>query len=59
MTLYQNSAKAHRSKTIPPLQGLKKNVRSIQGAAPLATHYASSGLKPPDKFRREADKFEP
>jgi len=37
--------------------GLVKIVRSIQGAAPLATYYAPSGLKPPDKFRREADKF--
>ncbi|HPW26715.1 MAG TPA: hypothetical protein PLY31_06250, partial [Tenuifilaceae bacterium] len=31
-------------KTIPPLQGLYKIVRSIQGAAPLATYYAPSGL---------------
>jgi len=39
--------------------GLVKIVRSIQGAAPLATYYAPSGLKPPDKFHRKADKFEP
>ena len=32
------------------LSGLVKIVRSIQGAAPLATYYAPSGLKPPDKF---------
>jgi len=37
--------------------GLVKIVRSIQGAVPLATYYAPLGLKPPDKFRREADKF--
>ncbi|HPW27291.1 MAG TPA: hypothetical protein PLY31_09170, partial [Tenuifilaceae bacterium] len=30
---------------------VKKIVRTIQGAAPLATYYAPSGLKPPDKFR--------
>mgnify|MGYP007124193104 CR=1 FL=1 len=37
--------------------GLVKIVRSIQGAVPLATYYAPLGLKPPDKFRRWADKF--
>jgi len=30
--------------------GLVKIVRSIQGAAPLATYYAPSGLKTSDKF---------
>jgi len=32
--------------------GLVKIVRSIQEAAPFATYFAPSGLKPPDKYRR-------
>jgi len=34
-----------------------KIIRPIQGAAPLATYSAPSGLKPPDKFRQVTDKF--
>ena len=38
--------------------GLVEIVRSIQGAALLATYFAPSGLKPPDKFRRQSSKFQ-
>jgi len=44
-------------KIISPLQGLKKMFAPYKGLRPLAIYYAPSGLKPPDKFHREADKF--
>jgi len=57
MTLCQNSTLVSSFQTYSAPSGLVKIVRSIQGAAPLATYSAPSGLKPPDKFRRWADKF--
>ena len=59
MTLYQNSAPGSSFQNYTAPSGLVKIARSMQGAAPLATYYAPSGLKPPDKFRQEPDKFEP
>ena len=60
MTLYQNSAPGSSFQTYSAPSGLVKIVRSIQGAAPLATYFAPSGLKSagrPDKFRQWTDKF--
>jgi len=61
LTALWESCYLHRQHTLSRLivsknysapSGLVKIVRSIQGAAPLATYYAPSGLKPPDKFRQ-------
>jgi len=45
MTLYQNSASGSSFQNYSAPSGLVKIVRSIQGAAPLATYYAPLGLK--------------
>jgi len=45
MTLCQNSAPGTSFQNYSAPSGLVKIVRSIQGAAPLATYSAPSGLK--------------
>jgi len=44
MTFYQNFTPGSSFQTYSAPSGLVKIVRSIQGAAPLATYYAPSGL---------------
>ena len=57
MTLYQNSTPGSSLQNYSAPSGLVKIVRSIQRAAPLAIYSAPSGLKPPGKFRQQADRF--
>ena len=66
MTLCQNFAPGSSFQNYSAPSGLVKIVRSIQGAAPLATYSAPSGFKKHSKkqainlesgIRQQADKF--
>jgi len=62
MTLCQNSTLVSSFQTYSAPSGLVKIVRSIQGAAPLATCYlfrpfGAKIRQEPVKYRRWADKF--